>query len=497
MMMKKSGAAAFPELLTGHGIIKDQVYHALREAILSGRLHAGSKVPSGRALAEMMGISRNSVIAGFERLQDEGYLITRRGSGTFVADNLPDHSISRPVFSPAEVAAQAVIANISPLADQLLSLRASSGVPSDSLFMVGTGCVDLFPHDVWGRLLGRIWRQSRHALHTHSDPHGYLPLRRAICHYVRATRGLQCDEDQILIVSGTQQAINLTVQTLLQPGDEVWLDDPGYDGARGAFVSQGLTVRPVRVDEEGMDIHDGLSRWPDARLVFTAPSHQFPAGGTLSLSRRAALLSWAAQHHVWILEDDYNGEFRYADRPLQALQGLDRHQRVIYAGTFSKMLYPAFRLGFLVVPKALIPAFTAVKYFADTGCGYLEQATLTRFINEGHYARHVRRVRKACYERQHALTDAINHYLPALLDIVPSDSGIHLMCRMKNRVPAQIVIQTGRACGMGIQPLSRYCQPDAPQEGVLFGFAAYPAEQLSDGIRRLAAALQVAGVTVV
>lgn len=495
--MRKSGTAAFPELLTGNGIIKDQVYHALREAILSGRLHAGSKVPSGRALAEMMGISRNSVIAGFERLQDEGYLVTRRGAGTFVAENLPDHAISGPVVSPADAAGEQVTANISPLAETLLSQRVASGASSDALFMVGTGCVDLFPHDVWGRLLGRVWRQSRYALHAHSEPHGYPPLRRAICHYVRATRGLQCDEDQILIVNGTQQAINLTVQTLLQPGDEVWLDDPGYDGARGAFLSQRLTVRPVRADEEGMDVYDGLRRWPDAKLVFTAPSHQFPGGGTLSLARRSALLSWAAKHHVWILEDDYNGEFRYADRPLQALQGLDRHQRVIYAGTFSKMLYPAFRLGFLVVPKALIPAFEVAKYYADTGCGYLEQATLTRFINEGHYARHVRRVRKACYERRQAVTDAINQYLPALLAIVPSDSGIHLLCRMKNGVPAQTVIRAGRQCGMGMQPLARYCRPDAPQEGVLFGFAAYPAEKLTDGIRRLAEVLQAQGVVTV
>lgn len=486
--MKKPMAAPFTELLLQNGIIKDQVYQAIRQAILNGRLAAGSKVPSSRALAEMMAISRNSVIAGFERLTDEGYLVVRQGAGTFVAKSIPDRLISESYSLAATQDTATPVGQLNPdiSALQPLWVESQKGTGGNPVFAVGAGCTDLFPHDLWGRLLGRVWRQSRHALGLHRDPFGYLPLRRAISHYIRTTRGVNCNEEQIMIVNGTQQALNITARTLLQRGSEVWLDDPGYNGARGVFSSLGAIVRPVQVDSDGMDIQDGINRWPSAKLVCTAPSHQFPLSGTLSLPRRIALLEWAQANQVWIFEDDYNSEFRYSARPLQALQGLDKYQRVIYAGTFSKMMYPEFRLGFLVVPNHLREMFAVTKYFSDLCPSYLEQAVLARFIEEGYYARHVRRIRKACYERQQALVAAIERYLPDKLTVHPVDSGIHIVCWLSEGLIAQEVEDKARQLGLGIQTFKRYCQHPMPREGILLGFANHPPEVLAEGIRRLA-----------
>jgi GntR family transcriptional regulator/MocR family aminotransferase len=347
------------------------------------------------------------------------------------------------------------------------------------------GCVDLFPHQLWGRLLRRVWCHSRNLLGKLNDPAGYKPLRQVICDYVSSSRGLNCTENQIIIVNGTQQAINLTAQVLLQKQDEVWLDEPGYDGALGVFTSVGATVRPVLSDEEGMDISYGIQNWPNAKLVFTAPSHQFPLGGTLSLSRRLALLDWVAENGKWILEDDYNSEFRYTARPIQALQGLDKHQRVIYAGTFSKMMFPEFRLGFLVVPTSLIEVFKLVKYYADTRSPHLEQAALALFISEGHYARHVRRIRKACYERKNILTKAIETYLPEKFRIHPSDSGIHIVCWLLGDLKEGQVIKRCREIGLEVQPLSRYSQKPLSKQGILIGYAAHTPIELVENIKKL------------
>lgn len=490
-LMPKPIAPLFQELLLTRGVIKDQVYHALRHAILDGRLSAGAKIPSSRALAEMMAISRNSVIAGFERLIDEGYLLTRKGAGTFVCDHIPDHVISE-YGSPT--APETAIASVGPLNPDVSALVPSWTESEDSgemgaVFAVGIGCTDLFPHALWGRLLGRVWRQSRRELASHASSWGFLPLRQAISDYIQATRGVNCHEDRVIIVNGIQQALTIAAQALLEKGDEVWLDDPGYNGARGVFAARGAVVRPVRVDDEGMDIQDGIDHYPGAKLVYTAPSHQFPLSGTLSLPRRLALLEWAEANRAWIFEDDYNSEFRYAARSLQALQGLDKHQRVIYAGTFSKMMYPAFRLGFLVVPEHLREQFAITKYYTDLCSGYLEQAVLARFIREGHYASHVRRIRKACFERKSALEAAIKFYFPGRMLVHPTDSGVHIVCWLLDGLRAQEVVRKARQIGLGVQTFARYCQRPMSREGILLGFANHPPEVLAEGIRRLAAVI--------
>lgn len=486
--MKKNGAS-FPGLLLKKGKIKEQFHQVLKELILNGQLKSGTKLPSSRTFSEMMSISRNSVISGFERLVDEGYLMTKKGSGTYVSAIIPDEMIHiRPIQHQHHVDDENADLNINPNMKIMLSnWRKSSPYKGHNLtFNIGVGCTDLFPHELWGRLLGRTWRQFRDQDWKLNEPLGFRPLRLAIADYVRTTRGLNCNEEQIVIVNGTQQAMNLAAQVLLQKGDEVWLDEPGYDGALGVFTAMGAKVCPVISDKFGMDISYGIKHWPNAKMIFTSPSHQFPLGGTLSLSRRMALLDWAAENKTWIFEDDYNSEFRYTAPPIQALQGLDTQHRVIYAGSFSKMMFPEFRLGFLVIPNKLIESFKVAKYYADTRTSYLEQATLAAFISEGHYARHVRRVRKACYERQGVVIEAIQCNLPASIRVEPTDSGIHIVCWLSDSLNEQDIIDKCRQVGLGAQPLSRYCQTRPTDQAILLGFAAHSPSELVAGIKTLA-----------
>lgn len=490
----KKNVASFPGLLLKQGKIKEQFYLVIKEQILQGQLQAGSKLPSSRTLSEMMSISRNSILSGLERLIDEGYLVTRKGSGTYVAAIIPDsvtHIKSTSTSAPIRTDYVKYEADINPQMKVLKAIwdKTSPYAGHNMKFNIGVGCTDLFPYQLWSRLSGRIWRQYCHQNGQLNEAMGYRPLRRAICDYVRATRGLNCNEEQILIVSGTQQAMDLAAQVLLQRGDEVWLDEPGYDGAFGAFSAVGAQVCPVISDKHGMDIAYGIAHWPQAKMIFTAPSHQFPLGGTLSLPRRVALLDWAAENNMWIFEDDYNSEFRYTAQPIQALQGLDKHQRVIYAGSFSKMMFSGFHLGFLVIPERLVEWFKIAKYYTDTRTPYLEQMILTAFIAEGHYARHVRRVRKACHERQRAMIDAIQRYLPDTLSAEPSDSGIHLVCWLSAESEESALIAQCRKAGLGAQPLSRYCQIQPVRQAILLSFAAHTPSDIVEGIKRLANAL--------
>lgn len=440
----------------------------------------------------MMSISRNSVLAALERLLEEGYLVTKPSSGTYVADIVPDQLVQIQNDSQQTVYQSTQTLNINPHIANLLPHwhEQSFSNQEKKMFHIGVGCVDLFPHQLWGKLLGRAWRQSYYQLGQFHDPRGYLPLRQAICQYVQSTRGLNCNDEQILIVNGTQQAIHLAAYALLQPHDQACLDEPGYDSALHIFRSFGVTVQPIESDDEGMKVPEIIQHHADSKLVYTAPSHQFPLGGTLSLARRFVLLDWAAQQQKWIFEDDYNSEFRYGTHPIQALQGLDQQQRVIYAGTFSKMMFPEFRLGFMVVPKALIDTFSLAKYYTDTRSSYLEQVALAEFIKDGHYARHVRKVRKACYERQQALIAAIQHYLSDVLDVQSTDSGIHLVCWLKGHWTEQGFIAQCLKVGLSVQPLSRYCQTSPQEKAVLFGYAAHTPNDIKEHIGKLAKQIQ-------
>lgn len=486
--MATAASAYFPHLIFPKGVIKEGLYSVLRDAILDGRLASGTKLPSSRVLAEMMSISRNSVLAAMDRLLDEGYVVTKPSSGTYVAELIPDQLISIPEIATKSASDICHKLNINPHIANLLPAWQKQNVSGqgEKIFHVGVGCTDLFPHSLWGKLLGRAWRQSHQQLGQFHDCRGYLPLRQAICDYVRSTRGLKCDVQQILIVNGTQQAIHLAAYALLQPLDQICLDEPGYDAALNIFRSFGIQVHPVSSDHEGMKIAEIIQHYSESKFIYTAPSHQFPLGGTLSLSRRLALLEWAASQQKWIFEDDYNSEFRYGTHPIQALQGLDQQQRVIYSGTFSKMMFPEFRLGFMVVPESLIETLSLAKYYTDTRSAYLEQAALALFIKEGHYARHVRKVRKACQERQQALIAAIQQFLADVLTVQPTDSGIHVICWLKAPWTEQSFIDQCLAINLAVQPLSRYCQQPYEKAAVLFGYAAHTPDEISMNIQKLA-----------
>ncbi|EJD6507097.1 PLP-dependent aminotransferase family protein [Providencia rettgeri] len=485
--MRRKQQAPFPLLLLKEGYIKENVYHTIRDAILDGRINTGIKLPSTRALAEMMSISRNSVIAGFDRLIDEGYLYTKKGSGTYVSAKIPDELV-RTTSKPQIINCPEYNAlNLNPIISTLESLwdKSRPNTNTHQMFNIGIGCVDQFPHELWGRLLGRVWRKSKSAIPHFNHPDGYMPLKKLVADYVRSTRGVHCNENQIIIVNGTQQAINLVSKVLLKQGDTVWLDDPGYDSARAILTATGAKIAAIPSDQEGMDITYAAKQYSHAKLIYTTPSHQFPLGTTLSLSRRLALLDWAQQNNAWIFEDDYNSEFRFSSKPIQALQGLDNHQRVIYAGTFSKMMYPGFRLGFLVVPEILSEPFTMMKYYSDSHCGYLEQAALAQFIQEGHYARHVRKIRKICHDRQNAFLSAINLYLPHLFDVQMTDSGIHTVCWVKAGYDIRIILEQCQQLGFGAQPLSRYCIESRNHNAILFGYAAHNENDIISSVKRL------------
>lgn len=477
--------AIFPALQLSEGALNEQVYKAIHNAILTRQLPAGTKIPSSRHLSEMMMVSRNTIIQGIDRLIDEGYLETRQGSGTYVTQNIPDHLLleiqNKPPkldqISPPKL--NRTIATLQPRWQQYQKKAKPA-----SIFKVGVGCTDLFPHTIWSRLLGRISRHSHKAIANYNDVMGYRPLREAIAKYLTTTRGVQTDADSIMIVNGTQQAINLTIQVLLNAGEEVILDDPGYDGALGAFLTREINVHRLQSDEEGMDIPFAEKHFPNTRLIYSTPSHQFPLGDTLSLSRRLQLLEWANAGDRWIFEDDYNGEFRYRSRAIQALQGLDHHHRVLYSGTFSKMFYPGFRLGYIALPPALIEPFKIAKYYADACNSFLEQAVLAAFITEGEYAKHVRRIRKACLERKNALQASVEMHFQESLTIPSTDSGIHSIAWLHHSEDLPLLMEAASQLQLGIQSLDRYRHQTSSQKALLFGFAAHSPDQIEQHIQQ-------------
>lgn len=487
--MNKS--AIFPALQLTKGALHLQVYANIRDLILKGDLKSGMKLPSSRNLSEMMSVSRNTIIHGLERLIDEGYLEARHGSGTFVAQSLPDQIFSGalPTTTMSPSTSVPELSNaIKVLLPRWQKYQQKSRIPK--IFKVGVGCVDLFPHAIWSRILGRVSRHSHQSISTYNDVMGYLPLRKTLSHYLLTTRGVKSDASQIMIVNGTQQAINLTAQILLNQQDEIIIDDPGYDGAIGAFLSQGIQINPLQSDHEGMDIDYAEEHYPKTKLIYTTPSHHFPLGDTMSLTRRLQLLEFANNGQRWIFEDDYNGEFRYHQQSIQALQGLDQYDRVIYSGTFSKMFYPGFRMGYIVIPPSLIEAFKVAKNYADACNSYLEQAVLNVFIQEGEYAKHVRRVRRTSLERKNALYNALHKYLADILTISPSDSGIHSIAWIKNVDDYPLLMQANEMLNLGIQSLDRYRSIPSAQKALLLGFSAHPQELITEKIQSFAQAFR-------
>ncbi|HXE56584.1 MAG TPA: PLP-dependent aminotransferase family protein [Gemmatimonadales bacterium] len=469
-----------------------QIYRGLRDAILQRRLAPGARVPSTRTLSRDLGVSRNTVLLAFDQLLAEGYLVGSGGSGTYVAPELPDRFLTVGAKPRAGGGAAAPAGRLSRRGAGLVGFP--TGAPRLNeparAFRTGTPALDAFPIDLWARLAARRYRRLSIALLEHGDPAGYWPLREAIAEHVRAARGVQCEPAQVIVLGAAQQAIELAARALLDPGDAVWLEEPGYLGARGALLAAGARLVPVPVDREGIDVARGMALGPDARLVYVSPSHQYPTGATLSLSRRLALLRWAGEAGAWILEDDYDSEYRYAGRPLMALQGLDRDGRVLYVGTFSKTLFPSIRLAYLIAPKPLVPALVSIRGIGDQHASTIEQAVVADFMTEGHFARHVRRMRALYAERRAVFLDAAARWLDGLLEPLPADGGMHVLGLLREGVDDREASRAAAERGIEVSPLSLYYAGPCPRGGLLIGYAAVPSGLIPGAVRRLADALR-------
>ena len=494
-MAKRSTAMpyTFVSLDGANGVpLYRQLYDELRAAILTGQLRAGTRLPSTRELAAELSVSRNTVLNAFEQLLAEGYVEGQVGSGTYVSRALPDELLhARALQARAQRTAGAgrtLARRAQVYADARVNV--SRDATHTRPFRPGTPALDLFPHALWARLLARRWRRPTRDLLGYTAAAGYAPLREAVAAYVGAARAVRCEAEQVIVVAGTQQAFDLVARLLVDEGDAVWIEEPGYVGARAAFAGGGARVVPVPVDEEGLDVRAGARSAPAARLIYVTPSHQYPTGVTMTLPRRLALLEWASGAGAWVLEDDYDSEYRYAGRPLAALQGLDSEGRVIYLGTFSKVLFPALRLGYMVVPPDLIEVFTNARGLASRFSPTIEQAVLADFINEGHFARHIRRMRALYAERQEILLDAAARDLTGLLEVRPDPAGIHLVGRLPAGVDDADASRAAAAVGIDAQPLSAFRLKRGGRGGLLLGYAAYDERQIRHGVRQLAAALR-------
>lgn len=471
--------------------VLQQLTDELRRAVIEGRLRPGVRLPSTRRMAEAFAIARNTTVAAFEQLVAEGYLESRRGSGTFVVATLPEETLLRTRGSRKDGVERAKN-RLSDRGKWLQGFRVPGLDPEcpPAPFRPSAPALDLFPQNLWNRIRSRVARTLPSGLYSYGHAAGYAPLRLVIADYLRAARGVRCDWHQVIVVSGVQQALDLTSRVLLNPGDPAIVEDPGHPGAWAAFRASGAKLVPIGVDANGILVEKHIPL-PKARVAFVCPSNQYPLGGTLPLRKRLALLDWAHQHRAWILEDDYDSEFRYQGSPLPALQGLDRFECVLYMGTFSKVLHPALRIGYLVVPNHLVDAFTTIKAIADRQAPLLEQVVLANFIEDGHFGRHVRRMRTAYIERQMTLLKAAQDMLPEVLDITPAQAGFHLVGWLPTGVNEASISTALQKVGIECPGLSRYSLGIRLRPGLMLGYAGFPPQQIVGAVHALAAQLQL------
>ncbi|MBV9229857.1 MAG: PLP-dependent aminotransferase family protein [Chloroflexi bacterium] len=471
-----------------------QLYDRLRIAILAGQLGAGTRLPSTRTLAGQLGVSRNTVCIAYEQLLAEGYVDSHVGYGTSVTRLVPEQLLT---VQPAPHIPEATHDTAGHVRlsrrGELIAQTPAMPIPliqaetnRSQLFRSGVPDPEAFPYEIWAQIVARQARRSLRMTSSYQDPAGYRPLREAIAAHIGVTRGVRCSADQIIVVAGSQGALDLAARVLLDPGDVACIEDPGYPGARGALQAAGAQLAPVPVNEEGLDVHTVRARYPHARLVSITPSHQFPLGVTMSLTQRLALLEWANQANAWILEDDYDSEYRFSGRPLEALQGLDHANHVIYIGTFSKVLFPALRLGYLVVPSDVVDAFVSARRLVDVHPPILEQLALTDFMVEGHFTRHLRRMRTLYAERRATLVEAIANEPGEILTVHAPEAGMHLMARLPIGINDYVVARQAAKQGVKVIPLSTFCIEPPQRGGLLLGYAASSVAEIQDGVHRLA-----------
>ncbi|GJM41688.1 MAG: GntR family transcriptional regulator [Ardenticatenaceae bacterium] len=459
-----------------------QIYQGLRDGIVNGRLTANTKLPSTRDLSTIWGVSRNTLRNAFDQLIAEGYLEAIVGHGTFVA---AQQTQTRHTPAALPIERPRPISNIGQLLEPFgRSLQQPS--PPASAFAIGAPGLDLFPYKVWNRIINRCLQRSQQM----STPiNGLLKLRQAIASYLNSARGLHCSPEQIDIVPGAVSGILIATLALLNPNDEVWMEEPGYINVSGLIQYRGAKLIPVPVDQAGLDVQAGIERAPDARLAYVTPSHQYPLGVTMSLARRHQLLTWAASSNAWIFEDDYDSVFRYNDSPTTALQGLDSQQRVLYFGTFSKVMLPGLRLGYVVMPPDLVDVYTGVKLPMSLSSTTIIQEAIAEFMLEGHFVRHIRKMNKLYQARRDALVTAVERHLAGVLSLGTVSCGMHTIGFLADEFDEATVVTKAREIGMAFAPLSQAYFAEPKRKGLFIGFTNVPAEAIDGYFASLAAAI--------
>lgn len=489
--------------LDGDGPLFRQLYRALRAGIVDGVVPPGSRLPATRALATELGVSRTTVLLAYEQLAAEGYLDGKRGSGSFVQAMLAPPTTRAKAAVPTHLS-KAPVATTAPRLSAFgtfLTDRRSRPIFSSYVsgrprlpydFRYGAPSLHDFPVQIWQRCLGRRARRASAPFYDYGHPQGSTALRAALAGYLLRGRGVRCEPEQIQIVSGSQQGLDLAARLLLARGDVAVVEEPGYEGARRAFLAAGARLALVPTDAEGIDV-DALARLGRrARLAHVTPSHQYPLGGVMPYPRRVAMLAWAARTGAYLLEDDYDGEYRFGGRPLDALKALDDGERVIYLGTLSKVMFPALRIGYLVLPGSLVEPFARAKLLADGGSAFLEQEALADFIGSGAFERHIRRSRSWNGERRAALLRALDEHFGGRVTVVGANAGLHVVAWLHGLTHRHTrdLVQRAAALGVGVYPVTPYYDAPPATLGLLLGYGALQVRAITTGVARLAEAAQ-------
>lgn len=493
-MVKRAGGALLAGIRIDHGAsrpIATQLYAGLRDLMLSGAIATGTRLPATRTLAGDLGISRTTVIDAFERLLAEGLIVSRVGSGTFVSDIL-DRERPRPAAAADRQPAQQKAPQLArAMGWAIANFTQRERLPHrPRAFVTALPAFDAFPMAQWARVAAKHWRGTREEVMGYGEPFGHSRLREAIATHLRGNRGITCTKDQIFVVGGAQQAFYLIGAALLNPGDRVWFENPGAIGARNSLIACGADLVPVPVDKDGMRVEDGLKQSPEFRLAFVTPSHQQPLGHIMSLERRFALLHAAERAGAWIIEDDYDGEFFFGRQPIPTLKSVDRTGLVIYVGTFSKSLFPALRLGFMLVPEPLVETFRRISTSFIQGVPTSPQAMVAEFIDEGYFATHIRRMRTVYAERHATLLEEARRQLGDLLEIMPAESGLHTIGKLPSRIAERAATEAAATEGVVVSPIARFSITPTANNGLVLGFGAVNPREIREGIAKLAPLLR-------
>jgi GntR family transcriptional regulator/MocR family aminotransferase len=506
MKMKKGAGGLSPLLRVDRGSSRPlhaQIYAGFRAAILDRSLRAGERIPSTRTLARELGVSRIPALNAYSQLLAEGYFESRTGAGTFVSSSLPglmeeraeERAPASHVRARGAARSRSSVSRASSKANSRRQLAARvAALPRHEKppWFGGTGAfsfsqpgVDAFPLHIWSKIVARYWRNVPVSALEYGDPMGQRPLREAIATYLRTSRSVRCEWQQIMIVSGSQQALDVTSRVLLDAGNPVWIEEPGYWLARNILTAAGCRIVPVPVDRDGLNVAAGIAACRQTRAAIVAPSHQFPLGATMSATRRLQLLEWARRESAWIIEDDYDSEYRYDSKPIASLQGLDHSERVIYVGTFSKVLFPALRVGYVVMPPDLIPHFIAVRHAMDVGPPQMIQSVLADFLNEGHFSRHIRRMRQIYGERRDVLINCIQEQLGGVLEVHGAQAGLHLTVTLPRGAKDRAICTAAALRKLWLWPLSPTYIGAGARHGFILGYAGVTAAEIPAGVKRL------------